>query len=246
MIHASAFNTRVILVSFFIFFASPAVMAIASVQPPPPGCSTQSLANITQSFKALSSPRTPLDLLKTLHKIHAGFLLTHPGFFDVEKVREIFGSVVIRSYGYARPGDISMEVMSGSRNRLHLNILLNFSQPMSKSAVPATQQDRRGWLYVVPQRAPNIYAVELIERFLTPGISGKNPDDELSSPSGSDGLAFLSNRPFLTHPKGYHQYEEILESDCHSSSLTVRLNHDGTLRDISLEQRQRGDFFRRD
>ena len=201
-------------------------------------CADESPLGALGQLQALPTATTPTELLKALRQIHDGFILTNPSFTDGKNLSRLFGSGRLKDYSSEKHGDILKEMMSGSKNTLHANFAWAFS------ITDEYPKDKRGWMYIAPQTLPNDYGAEIVEKFLTFGIDGVDAlrDSTISLPADYAASGFP--RPFLTHLKGYFQYKQLIESKCYSSSLTVRLNGDGTLRDIEIEQREKRDFGR--
>jgi len=212
--------------------------AMSPAMSKPLGCTPETLRETSQSMQGLPPARTPHEVLALLRRIHDGFVLTETAFAADETIEKLFGQGSIKAYPSSTPDDVLKEMMSAPQNNLHTNILLSYSS----ADLPGSGKDRRGWLYIAPQTMPNAYTAELVEKLLTGGIVGQIALDGPSLGGTPVQGKMPDRRPFLTHAKGYFQYEDIRESDCLSSSLTVRLNNDGSLRDVQIEQRQRGDF----
>lgn len=226
--------TNMIRIPIFIGLITASPIGAATVPAMPTlGCEPGLLRKLSLSRQAIPQARSPEDLLAVLRKIHDEFLLTDADFTADEATTGLFGQGAVRRYPSVNRDDVLKEVMTAPQNGLHTNFLFSYS---------AEGMDRRGWIYMAPQTIPNEYSAELVEKLLTAGIVGQVPlaDPPINGTEVQGGVP--SGRPFLTHPKGYFQYEDIKESDCFSSSLTVRLNRDGTLRDVQIEQRQRGDY----
>lgn len=225
---------KMVRIPIFVALLTASSIAAATVPVMPTlGCAPDLLRRLSLSRQALPQVRSPEELLAVLRKIHNEFLLTDANFTADETTTGLFGQGAIRRYPSVNRDDILKEVMSSPQNGLHTNFLLSYS---------TAGMDRRGWMYMAPQTIPNEYSAELVEKLLTAGMTGQFPSDELAVSGTFIQGGIPAGRPFLAHPKGYFQYEDIKESDCFSSSLTVRLNNDGTLRDVQIEQRQRGDY----
>ncbi|WP_309984828.1 hypothetical protein [Herbaspirillum seropedicae] len=173
----------------------------------------------------------PVGLLRVLGKIHEAGLLLNSEFISNERIAALFGSGSIEIVDYEDSSVVVKRMKSDSGNSL--NAEFSFLQ---KYYDENSESKTTGWLKVSPYDG-NSYELELIEKYLTKDIEGKDfLKEKVDASADIHAHESYAKRPPSTHPKGYFVYQEDRrDRDCFSS-LRVRLDANARLSDITIDQ----------
>ena len=187
--------------------------------------------NTSEQIKQLTPARTPVELLQLLRKLHDNYLLLDPGFMEDANVLRLFGPGTVKQvWPYGKQDEITWK---------------NFLPDAESSLATAIRFLSRlhgeeyifGDINLTPISPASAYPADLVEQHFLHGVKGEDP---LSPYKGktNEAMDAAARRPRPTHPKGYFEYQLFNQAGLCSSKVLVRMKQNGTLLEISLEQKK--------